>query len=391
MTAKWKFTFIASALAASAFAVQAQAQTQGVMADKVIIGTHTDLSGPLASWGVPATNGARMRIEEFNAAGGAHGRIIDFKVEDTQYQVPLTVRATNRLVERDKVFAIILGAGTAQSLASYEVTDKLGIPNIFPLSGARSMAFPTHPLHVSYFVSYQDQAVGAIRYFHERDGIKSICLQTIASEYGEEVTEGVKSAAEELGLEIKMIGTHRTTETEFAGVATAIRNTDCDMVYLGTTGRDTIALYTTLRQMGVTVPMAANMVSYLPVVAQAGSGAMEGLYIVSPVANAVWDDGDQFRSDFVTRYRAAFNEDPTVQSQAGWLSADLLIRAIEDAGPDLNVDTLMAAINGLTDIPDPFGGPTISFSAEKRFGGNSLFLVQVEDSKWVIREENLPY
>lgn len=137
MTAKWKFTFIASALAASAFAVQAQAQTQGVMADKVIIGTHTDLSGPLASWGVPATNGARMRIEEFNAAGGAHGRIIDFKVEDTQYQVPLTVRATNRLVERDKVFAIILGAGTAQSLASYEVTDKLGIPNIFPLSGAR--------------------------------------------------------------------------------------------------------------------------------------------------------------------------------------------------------------------------------------------------------------
>lgn len=389
MTTIWKSTLIASAFAASAFAAQAEAQ--GVTADKVIVGTASDLSGPLASWGVPATNGARLRIEEFNAKGGVHGRVIDFKIEDTQYQVPLTVRATNRLIERDKVFALLLTAGTAQSLASYEITDKLGIPNVFPLSGARSMAHPTHPLHVSYFVSYQDQAVGAIRYFHERDGIKSICLQTVASEFGEEVTEGVRGITEELGIEIKMIGTHRTTETEFAGVATAIRNADCDLVYLGTTGRDTIALYTTLRQMGMTVPMVANMVSYLPVVAQAGSGAMEGLYAASPVANAVWDDGDAFRADFVARYRAAFNEEPSVQSQAGWLAADLFVRALDAAGPDLTADSLMAAIEGLTDIPDPFGGPTISFSAEKRFGGDSLFLVQVEDSKWVVRQENLPY
>ena len=70
---------------------------------------------------------------------------------------------------------------------------------------------------------------------------------------------------------------------------------------------------------------------------------------------------------------------------------DLLVRALEAAGPDLTVDTLMAAINTLSDIPDPFGGPTMSFSAEKRFGVNSLFLVQVEDSKWVVRQENLPY
>ncbi|MFA7432721.1 MAG: ABC transporter substrate-binding protein [Gemmobacter sp.] len=389
MTTRSIFALAAAALVA--VATGAEAQTRGVTADTVIIGSHSDLSGPLASWGVPATNGARMRFDEANAAGGVHGRKIDFRVEDTQYQVPLTVRATNRLVQRDNIFAMLLGAGTAQSLASYEITDRQGIPNVFPLSAARSMAYPTHPLHISYFASYQDQAIGAIRYFHERDGVGSVCLQTQSSEYGEEVTDGVRSAAEELGLEISMIGTHRTTETEFAGAATAIRNANCDLIYLGTTGRDTIALYTTLRQMGVTVPMVGNMVSYLPVVAQAGGGEMEGLYVTSPVADANWNDGNAFRTDFIARYRAAHNEDPTVQTQAGYLSADLLIRGLEAAGPDLTAEGLMAGIEGLQDIADPFGGLSMSFGAEKRFGVDSLFLIQVENSAWVVREQNLPF
>ena len=41
------------------------------------IGTYTDLSGPLAVWGVPSVNGMRMRIDEANAAGGVHGRKIE--------------------------------------------------------------------------------------------------------------------------------------------------------------------------------------------------------------------------------------------------------------------------------------------------------------------------
>lgn len=372
-------------------ATSATGQTRGVTANSIIIGSHTDLSGPLASWGVPATNGARMRIDAVNAAGGIHGRQIDFRVEDTQYQVPLTVRATNRLVQRDNIFAMILGAGTAQSMASMEITDREGIPNVFPLTAARSMAHPIHPLHVSYFVSYQDQAVGALRHFHESEGISSVCLQTQSSEYGEEVTEGVRGAAEELGIEIKMIGTHRTTETEFAGVATAIRNADCEMVYLGTTGRDTIGLYTTLRQLGYSGPMAGNMVSYLPVVAQAAGGAMEGLYVVSPVSNADFADGDPFRAEFLTAYRSAFGDEPTVQAQVGYASADLLIMALEAAGPDLTAEGLMAAIEEIRDYQDPFGGPQISFGAEKRFGGDSLILLQVQNSAWVQLQENLPF
>ena len=60
--------------------------------------------GGLAIWGVPSTNGMRMRFNEANEAGGIHGRMIEFVVEDSQYQMPIAVKATNKLLNVDKIF-----------------------------------------------------------------------------------------------------------------------------------------------------------------------------------------------------------------------------------------------------------------------------------------------
>ena len=66
------------ALAISALALglggAAQAETQGVSATEVVVGSVNDLSGIFAAVGVPAVNGANLRFKEFNDAGGAHGR-----------------------------------------------------------------------------------------------------------------------------------------------------------------------------------------------------------------------------------------------------------------------------------------------------------------------------
>lgn len=384
-------TLIASAAALLVSATVASAQTRGVTDTQVTLGSISDLSGPLASWGVPATNGATMRFEEQNAAGGVHGRMINFLVEDAQYQVPLTIRAANQLVQRDDVFAMLLNLGTAQTMATFEITDRAGIPNVMPMTGALAMAEPYHPLHIAYIASYRDQAMAAIRHFHETDGVQRICLQTQASEYGEEVTAGVQLAVAEFGIDLAPVGTHRTTETEFAGAATALRNENCDMIYLGTTGRDTIALYVTLRQLGVEAPIVGNMVSYLPVIAQAAGGAMEGYTVVSPLINATWDDGDAFRAAFHATYVARYSEEPAVQAQVGYTVADLFIRAMEAAGTDLTAESLMAGIEGLQDIADPFGGSAASFGAEKRFGIDALALIQVQNSGWVVLERQMPF
>ena len=56
----------------------------GVTGTEILIGTFADLSGPAALLGLDAVNGARLRFDELNAAGGIHGRKIRFIAEDTQ-------------------------------------------------------------------------------------------------------------------------------------------------------------------------------------------------------------------------------------------------------------------------------------------------------------------
>lgn len=71
--------------------------------DMITLGTYTDLSGPLAVWGVPEANGLRMRVDEINAAGGIHGRQLEIIIEDTQYQVPRAIQVANKLMRRDQI------------------------------------------------------------------------------------------------------------------------------------------------------------------------------------------------------------------------------------------------------------------------------------------------
>src|SRR6201997_990028 len=112
---------------------------RGVTDNEILIGTYTDLSGVTAMWGVNNSNAWRMVFEETNAAGGINGRKIKYVVEDNQYQVPRSVQAANKLINRDNVFAMVADGGTPMNNATMPMQLAAGGPNVFPLTPERSM------------------------------------------------------------------------------------------------------------------------------------------------------------------------------------------------------------------------------------------------------------
>jgi len=82
---------LAGAVALAAIAA-AQKETRGVSKTEIVLGMHTDLSGPAATYGVSSSNAVKMRFDEVNDKGGLHGRKVRLVVEDTQYQVPVRCR-----------------------------------------------------------------------------------------------------------------------------------------------------------------------------------------------------------------------------------------------------------------------------------------------------------
>src|SRR5215470_13575762 len=131
-------TAVAAAAAAS-LATAASAQTRGVTATEVTFGMHTDLSGVAATYGVSSSNGVKMRFDEINEQGGINGRKIKLIIEDQGYQVPKAVQACNKLINRDKVFAFVAPLGTPMNNACFKDQLSVGVPNLFPLTAARSM------------------------------------------------------------------------------------------------------------------------------------------------------------------------------------------------------------------------------------------------------------
>ena len=366
---------------------------RGITADTIKLGSHTDLSGGLAIWGVPATNGQRMRFEEANANGGIHGRNIEFIVEDSQYQMPVSVKATNKLLNVDKIFMMVGAMGTPMNIAVMPRMFEAGVPNLFPISAAVQMYEPLHPMKFSYFVSYRDQARAGMAHMTRKFGVKSVCLQALATDYGAEVEVGFNQAVEELGLDVAYVGHHKGAETEFTGTVTAIKNSGCELLVLGPFVKDTILLYSAARDAGWDAPIIGNMVSYVPEVAQASNGRTEGLYTVASFYMPDFElaPADSWTGQWYARYRELFNEEPAAQSIIGYVIADLTVRALEAAGPDVSVEKVLAALEKIENYEDPFGGPSLTFSPTKHQGGNYLYLYEVIDSKWQVIEERLPF
>jgi branched-chain amino acid transport system substrate-binding protein len=372
----------------------ASGSARGVTDDSITIGSHTDLSGGLAIWGVPTTNGQRMRYDEVNAAGGVHGRTIKLIVEDTQYQMPLAIKATNKLLNVDNIFLMVGSMGTPMNIALMPRMFEADVPSLFPLTAGVQMAEPLHPMKYSYYVSYRDQIRGGMMYMVEKHGYKSVCLQVVANDYGHENELGFEQAVEELGLEVVYKGSHKTTETDFVGTVTAIKNSGCEMLVLGSLVKDTILLYSAARDAGWDAPIISNMVSYVPEIASAADGDMEGLQAAASFYVPDFEAeiaANTWAGQWATRYEERFGEAPAPQSIVGYVIGDLIVRALEEAGPDLKLENVLKAIEGVEKYEDPFGGPSLSFSPTKHAGGDFLNLYQVVDGKWAIVERNLPY
>src|SRR3954471_4143203 len=112
---KLKSTLAAALALASSLAL---AQQQGVSKNEILVGTILDLSGPLAGYGKQARNGMQLRIDELNEQQGSiHGRKVRLIAEDDGYDPKRAVLAAQKLVNQDKVFAVLGHLGTAPNMA----------------------------------------------------------------------------------------------------------------------------------------------------------------------------------------------------------------------------------------------------------------------------------
>lgn len=371
---------VATALAAPALAADA---VRGVSDTEIIIGTYTDLSGVTAMWGLNNSNAYRMVFDDVNAKGGINGRKIKYVVEDNQYQIPRSVQAANKLINRDGVFVMVANGGTPMNNAVMPDQLAKGVANVFPLTSARSMYEPLHHLKFGLGSSYYDQIRSGVKYFVEQRGKKRVCSMAQDTDFGRDITQGVGDQLKAENMTVAGETLHKPTDTDFSASVARMRDANCDLVVIGGIVRDTVQIISAITKTGWKVDMIGQAASYDEAVAEMPGGASEGFYSMAPMLFIDPKHATGEAQAFVEKYRKLYSKEPNFAAQIGYTGGQIVVKALQTAGKDLNADSFVAGLEAIKGYHDAFGSPAFGFGPTKHQGSNESFLCQIKGGHWV--------
>lgn len=357
---------------------------QGVSRDEIVLGTIQDLSGPIALLGVPIRDGMQLRFDEANRAGGIHGRRIRLVVEDSGYDPKKGVLAAQKLIGRDRVFAMIGTLGTPVVLATMPLAIDRGLPHLFPFSPHPSTFAPVDRLKFQIFTPYVDYMRTAVRHMVRVNAYRRVGILYQDDDYGLEVLQGTELGLKDLGLELVEKTSYKRGATDFSAQMARLRAANVDFVVLGTVVRETVGAMLEARKVGWNVDMLVSASGYSAQVHELGGKAVEGLYGVAANPIPYPDDANRELAAWIERYRARYGQPPNVWSVQGYVVADLFVRAAQKAGPRLDADTLAGAFESLETARDYFGSPVFRFTPQDHLGTRERRIAQIRDGRWVM-------
>jgi branched-chain amino acid transport system substrate-binding protein len=379
-----KYRLLALAALLTAGTTAALAQSQGVSKTEITLGSIQDLSGPIAGFGKQVRLGMMLRVDEANEQGGVNGRKLVLKVEDSAYDPKKAVLAAQKLVNQDKIFAMIAHIGTAQNLAAMPVQFEKNVVNFFPVTAAREMYEPFHKLKYAFAATYYDQIRLAAPQLVKEKNAKKVCTMYQDDEFGLEVVRGAEAGLKTINVELAEKTSYKRGATDFSSQTAKMKAAGCDLVILGTIIRETIGAIGEARKTGFSPTFLGSSAAYTDLIHKLGGKAMDGLYATMTSQHPYLDEASQPIRFWANKYKTKFTDDPTVFSVYGYNAVDIFIRAAQKAGPNLSTDSFVKAMDTMTVAPDMFGSPALTFTAQKRLGNDASRLSQIQDGKWKV-------
>jgi ABC-type branched-subunit amino acid transport system substrate-binding protein len=333
----------------------------GVTDDSIKIAIVAPFSGPSASTFAGFADAAEARIEAFNADGGFEGRTIEVVREDDLGDGQGQTTAARAAVQEEQVFGII-AASRVDTMYDYLAQQNVPVignmtplaysedENAFGYAGGSNIGWATVNL-AQRFVD---------------DGATNIAVIGHNSPAAVAGIEAFAETADEVGLDVGVTVTDIPLGS-FDATATAIqlKEAGVDSIYGLTLADSAVSVIRALDAQGVELTTGNFFGLYDPAVAEQVSDDIQGISSSATGLRPLEVGGegiDQYVAD-MEEYRP--DAEPVGSfTPGGYVSADLLIRGLEEAGDCLSRDSFIEGLRGVDDY-DGAGltaSDTITFS-----------------------------
>ena len=378
MFAKWMIP-----LAAVAALGVGPAQAAGVTDTEIKLGSHLDLSGPVAAGMPQLRNGMQMRLDEANEAGGINGRKFKLIVEDNASQPQVAVRAADKLIRSDEVFAIINSFGSGTNAAVIKRATDAGIIYYAPwgassllqkIGGASPLAFTT-------IANYDSTTRAAVTWMIDEFKPKKIGYISQDGPLGDLVGAGVKPALAAKGLTLAAEASYKPGDIDFSSQVARMQAAGVDMIIAATIIRETVGIAAEVKKLGMKdVKLLTATPGRTNIVAALGKDAVEGLYGVGTWSSIdppkATGDVKKWADDFQKRFKLA----PDENALLAYAYTDWFVKAVQAAGKDLTADKVVTALKA-SSITHPIFYDTKRF-VNNHAGPESVKVEQIKGGVW---------
>ena len=356
--------------------------------EAIKVGIVMGLTGPWASIDTPALNGIKLATEEINQAGGVLGRPIELKTVDTKADEGETVAAVIRLVENEKVCALIGYCDTHWVNIAAPLAREYGVPFITP--GATHPRIPERT--GAWLACFGDnaQAAAIAEYTINDLGLKkgAIWVDT-AVDFSVAVCAYFADAMKHYGGEIVYEDYFETSWTDFFSMVARLKEYqdrgEVDFVYVGGIPGNCGLIVKQIREGGVTIPIFGENGFDTPLLVEIGGEYAEGVTFATHMS---LEDPNPVVQQFKEAYEAMFGNPPENAFAAlGYDTLKVLAKAIEIAG----TDDPKSIPEGLSQIKDFQGvSGVISYKEGSQIPDKSVAIIEVKNGKFATIKQITP-
>ena len=348
------------------------------------IGAAFALTGPAAVIGDPSAKIAEMLLGEINAAGGVNGHQIEMITYDTESDPTKAVMVIRKLIDKDKVLAIIGPTSTGAAMASIKFIQDSEVPVVACVGGSPVVI----PVKKWVFKSPQTGILAVERLYGHftKEGIKRIAILTSAGGFGDSGRKALVAKAGPLGFEIVADERYNDKDTDMSTQLTAIKGKDAQAIVVWGIGPAPAIISKNAKQLGVAVPVFMSHGVADPNFIKMAGEAAEGVMMPASrfiVADKLADSDSRkaFLMEVKKKYEDKYGP---VSTHTGYAYDALRIieKALAEAGADragirdaIEKTTGYVGINGTFNMsPEDHNGLTV----------DSLVMVRVKDGGWEI-------
>lgn len=365
----------------------ALAADPGLTDSEVLLGMWSPLTGPTALLGTSERDALQIWLNEVNGAGGIHGRKIRLIVYDDGGSPQEALAAVRRLIDQDRVFALVAGSISGSTLPVVPLINRAKIPFIASISSNRRLLDPFTRYIFRVYPYEIPQANGVVDYAVPNFELKRPAMIYTSNDYGvgghEAVTQRLR---EKHNLQLVAAERYNVGDQDFSAQLLRIRQANPDGVFVWAFAAEAGIIVRQSRELGLTVPHLGGGATMTPLFPKGAGGAGIGFVTVS-----VYPHLPESSAPPVVKYREALKRlypggfppgRPSEYDLLGYGGGKIVEEGLRRAGRDLTREKFMDALETLREFDAGVIYP-VTFTKSSHEGSSQVQMVRVnEKMEW---------